>query len=589
YVKGGEYPLLCRKKGSLDSQEEVMVDENELAKGQDFFNLAAQTVSSGQDIIAFAVDTVGRNFFTIRFRNLNTGEFLTDTITNVTSNIEWAEDNKTLFYARQDPNTLRAYQIFRHTLGTRQADDVLIYEEKDETYSAAVSKSRSRKFIFAVSAHLQSMEYRYLDAAEVSGELRMIEPRRKDHIYSVDHFKDDFYIVSNLGAKNYRLVKAPISQPSSQNWTDVIPHRSDVLLEGFHLFNDFLVVEERKNALRQLRVRPWAGEEHYLQFDEPTYVAVAGANPELETGMLRFVYSSLKTPRSTYDYDMATRARKLRKVDEVLGGFSPDNYETELQFAPARDGTKVPISIVYRKSTTLDGKSPLLLEGYGSYGSSSDPAFSSTRLSLLDRGFVYAIAHVRGGQEMGRQWYEDGRLFKKKSTFTDFIDCAEFLAKERYADRQRIFAQGGSAGGLLMGAVANMRPDLFKGIVAHVPFVDVVTTMLDDTIPLTTFEYEEWGNPHVKADYEYMLSYSPYDNVVPQAYPNLLVLTGLHDSQVQYWEPAKWVAKLRVNNRGENRILMQTDMSSGHGGATGRFKRHERTALIYAFLLDLAR
>ena len=589
YVKGGEYPLLCRKKGSEAADEEVMLDQNEEAKGHAFFNLANHDVSSSQDIMAFAADTVGRNFYTIRFRNLTTKMFLSDVITNVTAYFEWGEDNKTLYYSRQDPNTLRAYQVFRHTLGTPQSADLLIYEEKDEIYSVAIGKSKSRKFIFIASDHLQSREYRYLDAHEAGGELRLIEPRRMNHIYSVDHLGEEFYIRTNLEAKNHRLVKTPVTTPGAANWKDVLPHRADVFLEGFELFREHLVAEERKNGLRQLRVIHWNGAgEHYLDFDEPDYVTYAGENPELESRTLRFYYTSLKTPISTYDYDMATKKRVLRKQEQVLGGFDGGNYRTERKFAKARDGAQVPVSIVYHKKTKLHGSSPLLLEGYGSYGISDDPHFSSARLSLLDRGFVYAIAHIRGGQEMGRQWYEEGRLLKKKNTFNDFIDCAEFLVKEGYADRERVFAMGGSAGGLLMGAVMNLRPDLFAGIVAQVPFVDVVTTMLDDTIPLTTFEYEEWGNPHQKEYYEYMLSYSPYDNVTAKAYPNLLVATGLHDSQVQYWEPAKWVAKLRVNNQGPNRILMYTDMDAGHGGASGRFKKHKKTALIYSFLLDVA-
>ncbi|HVK58232.1 MAG TPA: S9 family peptidase, partial [Candidatus Kapabacteria bacterium] len=508
---------------------------------------------------------------------------------NVTANFEWAEDNKTLYYARQDPDTLRAYQIFRHTLGTPQSADQLIYEEKDEIYAVGVGKSKSRKYIFIAAEHLQSTEYSYVDAQGPGGDLKMIEPRRMNHIYSVDHFGDEFFIRTNLEAKNHRLVKVPVTNPGAANWKDLIPHRADVLLEGFELFRDFLVTEERKNGLRQLRVIPWSGAgEHYLEFDEPAYYAFAGPNPELDSTTLRFFYTSLKTPMSTYDYDLATRQRVLRKQEEVLGGFSRDDYRTERRFATARDGAQVPISIVYHKKTRLNGASPLLLEGYGSYGISDDPYFNSARLSLLDRGFVYAIAHIRGGQEMGRQWYEDGRLLKKKNTFNDFIDCAEFLVKEGYAAKNGLFARGGSAGGLLMGAVMNMRPDLFTGIVAEVPFVDVVTTMMDDTIPLTTFEYEEWGNPNQKEFYDYMLSYSPYDNVRSGVYPNLLITTGLHDSQVQYWEPAKWIAKLRVSNKGPNRLLMFTDMDAGHGGASGRFKRHKRTALIYAFLMDLA-
>jgi oligopeptidase B len=589
FVEGGEYAIHCRKQGSLDAPEEIFLNENELAKGHEFFAFAGWDIHPGQKMAAFAVDTVGRRFNTIRFKNLETGEFLPHSISNVTENFVWAEDGKTLLYTRQDPNTLRAYQLFRHTLGTEPSNDVLVFEEKDETFSCHITRSKSRKYIFVLSHHLQSMEYRMLDAAKPESELKLIQPREPEHLYSVEHRGDDFYIRTNWKAKNHRLMKAPVSNPAKQNWQEVIPHRADVLLEGFEIFRDQLVLQERREGLSRLRVRSWDGkDDHYIEFDEPAYLARIGANPEMETSSLRYIYTSLTTPSSTYDYDMAKRQRVLRKRTEVLGGFDPADYKTERRFAQARDGQRVPISIVYRKTTPLNGKSPLLLYGYGSYGSSSEATFSSPRLSLLDRGFVFAIAHVRGGQEMGREWYESGRLLKKKNTFTDFIDCGEFLVKEGYADKQRLYAMGGSAGGLLMGAVVNLRPDLFHGVVAAVPFVDVVTTMLDDTIPLTTFEYEEWGNPNQKEYYNYMLSYSPYDNVEAKAYPNLLVTTGLQDSQVQYWEPAKWVAKLRTLKTDKNRLLLYTNMGAGHGGATGRFKRHRETAQDYAFLIDLA-
>lgn len=589
FVTGGEYAIHCRKKGSLDAPEEIVLDENELAKGHEFFSFARSDIHPNQKMVAFAVDTLGRRFNTIRLKNLETGELLPDTITNVTENLIWAEDGKTLLYTKQDPNTLRAYQVFRHTVGTDPAKDVLVYEEKDETFSCGVDRSKSRRYLFVISSHLQSTEYRMLDAARPESELKLIQAREPEHIYSVEHRGNDFYIRTNWKAKNHRLMKTPVSSPSKQNWQEVIPHRDDVLLEEVEIFRDHLVLQERREGLNRLRVRSWDGkDDHYVEFDEPAYLARVGANPEMETTSLRYIYTSLTMPSSTYDYDMAKRQRVLRKRTEVLGGFDAANYKTERRFATARDGQRVPISIVYRKTTPLSGKSPLLLYGYGSYGSSSEAAFASPRLSLLDRGFVFAIAHVRGGQEMGREWYESGRLLKKKNTFTDFIDCGEFLVKEGYADKQRLYAMGGSAGGLLMGAIINMRPDLFHGVVAAVPFVDVVTTMLDDTIPLTTFEYEEWGNPHKKEYYDYMLSYSPYDNVEAKAYPNLLVTTGLQDSQVQYWEPAKWVAKMRTLKTDKNRLLLYTNMGAGHGGATGRFKRHRETAQDYAFLLDLA-
>jgi len=589
FVESGEYAIHCRKKGSLDAPEEIFLNENELAKGHEFFSFAGWDIHPGQKMVAFAVDTVGRRFYTIRFKNLETGAFLPHSITNVTENLVWAEDGKTLLYTKQDPNTLRAYRVFRHTLGTDPSKDVLVYEEKDETFSCGVDRSKSRKYLFVVSSHLQSTEYRMLDATQPESELKLIQAREPEHLYSVEHRGDDFYIRTNWKAKNHRLMKTSVSSPAKQNWQEVIPHREDVLLEGFEIFRDHLVLQERREGLNRLRVRSWDGkDDHYVEFDEPAYLARVGANPEMETTSLRYIYTSLTTPSSTYDYDMAKHQRVLRKRTEVLGGFDPANYKTERRFAQARDGQRVPISIVYRKTTPLNGKSPLLLNGYGSYGSSSEATFSSPRLSLLDRGFVMAIAHVRGGQEMGREWYESGRLLKKKNTFTDFIDCGEFLVKEGYADKQRLYAMGGSAGGLLMGAVINLRPDLFHGVVAAVPFVDVVTTMLDDTIPLTTFEYEEWGNPNKKEYYDYMLSYSPYDNVEAKAYPNLLVTTGLQDSQVQYWEPAKWVAKLRALKTDKNRLILYTNMGAGHGGATGRFKRHRDTAREYAFLLDLA-
>ena len=589
FVKGGEYAIHCRKKGSLDAPEEIVLDENELAKGHEFFSFAGDDIHPGQKLVAFAVDTVGRRFNTIRFKNLETGEFLRHSISNVTENFVWAEDGKTLLYTKQDPNTLRASRVFRHTLGTEPSKDVLVYEEKDETFACGVSRSKSRKYLFVVAHHLQSTEYRMLDAEQPEKEPKLIQAREPDHIYSVEHRGQDFYFRTNWKAKNHRLMKSPVVSPGKQNWQEVIPHREDVLLEDFAIFRDQLLLEERREGLNRLRVRNWDGsDEHYVEFEEPAYLARTGANPEMETGSLRFIYTSLTTPLSTYDYDMAKRQRILRKRVEVLGGFDPANYKTERRFVRARDGQRVPISIVYRKTTPLNGKSPLLLQGYGSYGYSSEAVFVSPRLSLLDRGFAFAIAHVRGGQEMGREWYDSGRLLKKKNTFTDFIDCAELLVKEGYADPKRVYAMGGSAGGLLMGAVVNSRPDLFHGVVAAVPFVDVVTTMLDDTIPLTTFEYEEWGNPHKKEYYDYMLSYSPYDNVEAKRYPNMMVTTGLQDSQVQYWEPAKWVARLRALKTDNNRLLLYTNMGAGHGGATGRFKQHRETAQEFAFLLDLA-
>jgi oligopeptidase B len=587
--EGKDYPIHCRKKGSLDAAEEIMLELNEMAEGHDFFSVGQRAVSYEQDILAYPVDTVGRRIYTIRFKNLTTGEHLPDEIPEVTSNLAWANDNKTLFYTKQDPVTLRRYQVFRHVLGTDPAADELIYEEKDDTFSVAVWRTKSKKYLMIGSFHTLSTEIRYLDAKTPQGKFQVFLPRERDHEYRIDHYKDQFYIRTNHEAKNFRLMKTNVARTDKKHWEEVIPNRDDVLLEGFEIFNDYLVVEERENGLMQLRVRPWSGEdEHYLDFGEPAYLAFARNNYDFDTSVLRYHYESMTTPDSVYDYDMATREKTLLKQDEVLGGFDSANYVTDRLYATARDDTRVPVSIVYRKGTQRDGSHALLLYGYGSYGASMDATFSPYMISLLDRGFVYAVAHIRGGEELGRQWYENGKLFHKKNTFTDFIDCAEYLVAENYTRPERLFAAGGSAGGLLIGAVVNMRPDLFKGAYAAVPFVDVVTTMLDDSIPLTTSEYDEWGDPRKKDDYDYILSYSPYDNVEAKDYPSLLVTTGLHDSQVQYFEPAKWVAKLRAMKTDDNRLLLKTQMEAGHGGVSGRDKRYKQTAFQYAFLLDLA-
>jgi oligopeptidase B len=587
--EGKDYPIHCRKKGSLDAAEEIMLELNEMAEGHDFFSVGQRAVSYEQDILAYPVDTVGRRIYTIRFKNLTTGEHLPDEIPEVTSNLAWANDNKTLFYTKQDPVTLRRYQVFRHVLGTDPAADELIYEENDDTFSVAVWRTKSKKYLMIGSFHTLSTEIRYLDAKTPQGKFQVFLPRERDHEYRIDHYKDQFYIRTNHEAKNFRLMKTNVARTDKKHWEEVIPNRDDVLLEGFEIFNDYLVVEERENGLMQLRVRPWSGEdEHYLDFGEPAYLAFARNNYDFDTSVLRYHYESMTTPDSVYDYDMATREKTLLKQDEVLGGFDSANYVTDRLYATARDDTRVPVSIVYREGTQRDGSHALLLYGYGSYGASMDATFSPYMISLLDRGFVYAVAHIRGGEELGRQWYENGKLFHKKNTFTDFIDCAEYLVAENYTRPERLFAAGGSAGGLLIGAVVNMRPDLFKGAYAAVPFVDVVTTMLDDSIPLTTSEYDEWGDPRKKDDYDYILSYSPYDNVEAKDYPSLLVTTGLHDSQVQYFEPAKWVAKLRAMKTDDNRLLLKTQMEAGHGGVSGRDKRYKQTAFQYAFLLDLA-
>jgi oligopeptidase B len=586
---GKEYPVYARMKGSLEAEESVMLDVNELADGHGFYSASGLRVSSNGDVLAFAEDTIGRRIYSVRFRNLDTGEFLDDEIPGTSGNTAWAEDNATLFYTKRDPQTLRAYQVFRHVLGTDPAADELVYEETDPEFSARVWKTRSKRFVMIGSSHTLTDEYRYVEAASPGGEFTVFLPREREHEHSLDHFGDHFYVRTNEGATNFRLMRTPVDATGKENWEEVIGHRDDVLLEGVMPFQDHLAVMERKDGLRQLRIRPWNGEaEHYLDFGEPAYMTYPSNNPDPNTTVLRYGFSSLKTPNSVFDYDMVTREKTLLKQEEVLGGYDPDEYVTERLSAPARDGQRIPVSLVYRKGTERNGENPLLLYGYGSYGASMDASFDSPRLSLIDRGFVYAIAHIRGGQELGRQWYEDGKLFNKKNTFNDFIDTAEFLIEEGFTNPEALFAMGGSAGGLLMGAVVNMRPDLWKGVVTRVPFVDVVTTMLDESIPLTTFEYDEWGDPNEKEYYDYILSYSPYDNVEAKGYPNMLVTTGLHDSQVQYWEPAKWVAKLRALKTDDNRLLLKTNMEAGHGGASGRYRRYEETAFNYAFILDLA-
>ena len=586
---GKEYPLYCRRQGTMAAAEEVMLDGNALAAGHGYFAVMGWAVSPGNDVLAYATDTVGRRISTLRFKRLATGEVLADTIPEVTGNVVWALDGRTVFYSRQDLTTLRSSRVFRHLLGTDAAGDALVYEEKDETFSCWVERSKSKRFLFIPAVTTLASEVRFLPADRPDGEWQVIEQRERGREYDVEHFGDHFYIRTNDGAKNFRLMHTPVTTPSRANWTEVIPHRDDTYLAGFDVFRDHLVVSERRGGLVHLRVIPWAGGgEHELEFGEPAYLAYLDANPELDTTVLRYGYTSMTTPRSTYDYDMAARTTTLRKRDEVLGGFDPSGYVTERLHAPARDGVQVPISIVYRKDLVKNGKAPLLLYGYGSYGASMDATFDVARLSLLDRGFAYAIAHVRGGAELGRAWYEDGKLLKKKNTFTDFVDCAEFLVARGYTSPDRMFALGGSAGGLLIGAVYTTRPELFKGMVAAVPFVDVVTTMLDASIPLTTAEYDEWGNPNEKPYYDYMLSYSPYDRTTRRAYTNLLVTTGLHDSQVQYFEPAKWVAKLRALKTDDSLLLLRTNMEAGHGGASGRFRRYREAALNYAFFLDLA-
>ena len=588
FEQGQDYPVFCRKKENMNASEEIMLDVNDLAGDHDFFSINNWAVTVDNAIMAYAQDIQGRRIHSIHFKNLFTGEIYPDVIAGVTNNFVWANDNKTLFYTKQDPQTLRFSQIFRHTLGTPSAEDTLVYEEPDETFFTRVLITKSKEYLLIRSAQTLSTEYQFLDAHSPEGSFQVVHPRQKDLEYFVDHFEDHFYIQTNFEAENFRLMRTPIDATGINYWEEVIPHREDVLLEYCEIFKDHLVIAERNKALVQLRILPWNGEqEHYIAFEEPAYLAFISINPQFDTETLRFGYTSMTTPRSIYDYNMNTRQRDLLKQQEVLGSFQSSDYKTDRLYAPAKDGALIPVSVVYKKSTPIDGSAPLLLYGYGSYGSSLDAAFSSPRLSLLDRGFIYAVAHIRGGEELGRQWYNNGKLFKKKNTFSDFIDAAEYLLDQKYVHPSKLFAQGGSAGGLLIGAVINMRPDLWRGVIADVPFVDVVTTMLDDTIPLTTNEYDEWGNPNDKQFYEYMLSYSPYDNVEAKDYPNMLVTAGLHDSQVQYWEPAKWVAKLRATKTDDNILLLKTNMDAGHGGASGRYQRFKEVALDYAFLLDL--
>lgn len=586
YETGQEYPIYCRKQASLDNPEEIMLNVNDMAAGKGYYSVAGLSVSPDNQWLAFGIDTLSRRKYTLRFKNLRSGEMAAVKIANTSANFVWANDNHTLFYVAKD-STLRPFQVWKHRLGSDPAADTVVYSETDNTFNVSLGKSKTDRWLFITSEQTLSSEYRYLDAGTPDDAWRIFQPRQRGLEYSVHHDGDRFLIVTNLAAQNFRLMSALPGKTGVQHWQEVIGHRADVLLESIEPFRDFLVVSERANALRRIRIiEKNSGLSHDVDFGEQAYVAYVSDNPEYDRAVLRYRYTSLTTPWSVYDYDLRSHERQLRKQDEVVGGYNPQDYYTERLFAPARDGVRIPLTLVYKKGLQKDGGNPCLLYGYGSYGASMDPTFSSDRLSLLDRGFVYAIAHIRGGQELGRAWYDDGKLLKKKNTFYDFIDCAEFLIQEGYTKAEHLAALGGSAGGLLMGAVVNLRPDLFHAVIAAVPWVDVVTTMLDESIPLTTAEYDEWGNPNVKDYYEYMLSYSPYDNVSSQAYPDMLVTTGLHDSQVQYFEPVKWVAKLRDLKTDKNVLIMDIDMESGHGGASGRFKRFHRLALQYAFLLD---
>ncbi len=589
FEKGKDYPIYARKKGSLEAAEEIMFDCNEYAKGHTYFQMVGLSVSEDNKWVAFGVDTVSRRKYTIQIKNLQTGETLEVKIENTTGGATWAADNKTLFYSRKDEVTLRPDTIYKHILGTDPKEDALVYHEKDDTFNVSVYKSKSRKYIIISSESTLTSEYQLLPSATPEASFKVFQKRTRGLEYSVSHYDDSFYILTNKDkATNFKLMKTHEDNTSKVYWVDLIPHREEVLLEDIDIFKDYLVVSERANGLNQIRIMPWEAPEYYLPFDLETYSCYTSTNVDFDTDILRYSYQSLATPPSVIDFNMKTKTKTILKEQEVLGGkFDKNNYTEERVWATATDGTKVPISMVYQKDIALNGNNPFLLYAYGSYGMTMEPYFSSTRLSLLDRGFIYAIAHVRGGEDMGRDWYEDGKLLNKKNTFTDFIDCSKFVIENKYTSSKHLYAEGGSAGGLLMGAIINMAPQLYKGVIAQVPFVDVVTTMLDESIPLTTGEYDEWGNPNEKEYYDYMLSYSPYDTILEQEYPNMYVSTGLHDSQVQYWEPAKWVAKLRVMKTDNNQLYLDTNMDTGHGGASGRFEALKELAKEFAFLLDL--
>jgi oligopeptidase B len=590
YREGGEHPVYCRRKGALDAPEEVLLDANAEAEPHEYYAAASVKTTRRGDRLAWAEDTLGRRIYDIRIEDLVANERFEEVIPETSGNLTWANDSETLFYVRREPATLRAYQLWRHRVGNDPASDVLVYQEEDETFSVYVYRTKSNRFIVLHSSSTLTDEARFVSADAPEDELRVFLARERGHEYGIMHAGDRFYVRTNWNARNFRLMAAAEDRTQDRDaWQEVIPHRGDVLLESTEVFQDFLVVRERSEALTRLRVIPWSdpASAHEVAFEEPAYATWIDDNPAYDTHVLRFGYTSLTTPATIYDYDMKTRTRERKKREEVLGGFDPEAYETKRMWAPARDGARIPVSLVRRKDLDRTQPQPMYLYAYGSYGMSTEPGFAAARLSLLDRGIVFAIAHVRGGSEMGRSWYDDGKLMAKRNTFTDFIDATRYLQDQEWTSADKTVAMGGSAGGLLMGAIANMAPERYRAIVAHVPFVDVVTTMLDESIPLTTFEYDEWGNPNVKEAYDYMLSYSPYDNVCAQDYPAILVLTGLHDSQVQYWEPAKWVARLRSRKTDSNPLLLHTNMDAGHGGASGRFKRHRETALEYAFVLDI--
>jgi oligopeptidase B len=588
FEKGKDYPIYTRKKDSLDNPEELLFDCNEMAEGESYFKLAGISISPDNKLVSYGIDTIGRRNYTIHIKNLETHEVASDRIENTTGSSSWANDNKTLFYTKKDEVTLRAYQIYKHKLG--EVEDELVFEEVDETFGVAVYKSKSRRFIIIACYSTLTNEYHITEADKPDSKFEVFQPRIRGLEYSISHYDTHFYILTNKDkATNFKLMKTKVNNHTIEHWEEVLPHRADVLLESIDIFKDYLVVSERTHGLNEIRIMRWDGsEDYYLPFDNETYTAYTGTNVDFDTDVLRYGYNSMTTPSSVIEFNMTTKTKTILKEQEVLGGnFNKDNYTSERIWAIAEDGTKIPMSVVYRKGIKKDGTNPLLQYAYGSYGSTMDPYFSTVRLSLLDRGFIYVIAHIRGGEYLGREWYENGKLLHKKNTFSDFISCSLHLIKERYTSSKHLYAMGGSAGGLLMGVITNEAPELYNGIIAAVPFVDVVTTMLDDSIPLTTGEYDEWGNPNDKLYYNYMKSYSPYDNVKAQEYPNMLITTGLHDSQVQYWEPAKWVAKIRDVKTDSNRLYLKTNMEAGHGGASGRFESLKEDAEEFAFLLDL--
>ncbi|UKT63630.1 S9 family peptidase [Pedobacter mucosus] len=584
---GKQYFKYCRKKGNLSAPEEILLDVDDLAKGHAYYSATGFSISPDNKLLAFGLDKVSRRQYVIHIKNLETGAVYKDEITNTSGRAVWANDNKTIFYTANNPVTLLSEKIKKHTLGTDAKSDKIVYNETDNTNYIGVAKSKNGKYIFIGSQGTLTSEYKMVDADHPELPFKVFAARSKDVLYDVMPVDGKFLILTNWNAKNFRLMECDLDKTEKENWKEIIPNRKDVLLEGVEEFKDYTVLSERRNGLTELRVLKKNGSDYYIKFDETAYDAGVGANPEYNSKTLRYSYTSLSTPSSVYDYNFENKEQKLMKQQEIVGGYNPKDYLTERVFATAKDGTKIPIALVYKKGFEKNGSSPLLLNGYGSYGVNSDVYFSAARLSLLNRGFVFAIANIRGGQEMGRQWYEDGKLMKKKNSFTDFIAAGEYLIDQKYTSKGHLYANGGSAGGLLMGAVVNLAPDLWNGVIADVPFVDVVNTMLDESIPLTTNEFDEWGNPKQKAAYDYIKSYSPYENIEKKAYPNLLVTTGLHDSQVQYFEPAKWVAKLRATKTDKNVLLLKTNMEFGHGGASGRFDYLKDEALGYAFFFAL--